>query len=160
MANVNQLPDSEASEEELARTPERQSIERDPSQPQSVLSHRFRESSQKAQDRRKQKSSSAESSIAVMVPPPAKPWEYQKWREDMTVDSILEETKGPDGQLQYNIEYEDGKQDTVSAVLQQTSRFEAIIWRLHSYIFRLVVVVSSEFEASVGRKVLPTSRRT
>lgn len=111
------VPDSEESEDELNHTPGRGSAEREPSQPQSVLSHRFRESPRKEAENRARKSDSVDSQssqIAVMVAPPARPWEYQKYRGDTTVESVLEELEGDNGQTEYKIEYEDGRKAIVS----------------------------------------------
>ncbi|KAF4625788.1 hypothetical protein G7Y89_g12379 [Cudoniella acicularis] len=117
MANKNHVPDSEESELELLHTPKKKGAEREASQPVSVLSHRFRESPQKVPEGRERKSSSVDSSIAVLVPPPVRPWEYQPWHGDTTVDLVLEELEGPKGEVGYRIEYEDGKKENSSHLL-------------------------------------------
>src|SRR5437870_3208772 len=91
MASKKQIPDSDASEDsdgEGIHTPEREQ-KNDPSPPQSTLSHRFRESPQKPSEERKREKTS-DDSIAVLVPAPARPWEYQPYRGDTTVDAVLE----------------------------------------------------------------------
>jgi hypothetical protein len=113
MATVDHVSNSESSEDEIVRTPERNTIKREPSQPHSALSHRFRESPRKSHEERSQGRSS-EDAIAVMVPAPSKPWEYAPWRGDTTVEAVLEELEGDDGQLGYKIEFEDGRKEDVS----------------------------------------------
>ncbi|CAG8953132.1 hypothetical protein HYFRA_00003330 [Hymenoscyphus fraxineus] len=112
------VPDSDGSEDELNQTPKRDSTERDPSQSQSVLSHRFRDSSQKVTDRpsdnRARKSGSVDSQIAVILPAPSRPWEFKKYQGDTTVDSVLEELYESDGETKYKIEYEDGRKAIIS----------------------------------------------
>jgi hypothetical protein len=111
-----QIPDSDASEDEdleaeVVHTPGPEE-KKDSSPPQSTLSHRFRESPQRpSDDRRREKNS--DDSIAVMVPAPARPWEYQPFRGDTTVDIILE-VKIMDDKEWYTIEYENGKRELVS----------------------------------------------
>ncbi|TVY50208.1 Chromatin remodeling factor mit1, partial [Lachnellula cervina] len=114
MANVARIPNSESSEDELIRTPERKNATREPSQPHSALSHRFRESPQMSRDDRSQDRKSTEDGFAVMVPPPARPWEYQPWRGDTTVETVLEEVEELDGKQMYKIEFEDGRKENVS----------------------------------------------
>jgi hypothetical protein len=102
---------SEGSEAEGVNTPEPED-KKDPSPPQSTLSHRFRESPPKTSiDRKREKNS--DDSIAVMVPAPARPWEYQPFRGDTTVDTVLE-TKIMGDKEWYTIEYENGKREFVS----------------------------------------------
>jgi len=113
MAAVDHVSNSESSEDEIVRTPEKTTTKREPSQPHSALSHRFRESAQKSHEERSQGRGS-EDAIAVMVPAPSKPWEYAPWRGDTTVEAVLEELEGDDGQLGYKIEFEDGRKEDVS----------------------------------------------
>jgi chromodomain-helicase-DNA-binding protein 4 len=116
---VEHSTDSEESEVDLVvpGTPSRKDT-REPSQPTSVLSHRFRESPQKPADALKQTKessvSSESSSIAVMVSAPARPWEYAPFQGDTTVESVLEEFEGPNGEVWYKIEFENGKKQDVS----------------------------------------------
>jgi hypothetical protein len=110
MASTIQIADSDELDNESVHTPEREDMKREPSQPHSILSHRFRESPQ----RRDREKSGSTDSIAIMVPPPARPWEYKPYRGDTTVDSVQAEVEGSDGELEYKIEYEDGKRATVS----------------------------------------------
>ncbi|KAH8685739.1 PHD/FYVE-zinc-finger like domain-containing protein [Tricladium varicosporioides] len=116
MAAKDRISDTESenSKMDLVSTPKKSSTEREPSQPLSVLSHRFRESPQKTYDQHERKSASADDSIAVLVPAPTRPWEYKKYRGDTTVDSVLDELEGPNGEVGYTIEYEDGKKANVS----------------------------------------------
>jgi chromodomain-helicase-DNA-binding protein 4 len=117
MASKKHISESEKSEDDEFRTPEPEEKEKEPSQPLSVLSHRFRESPQKPEEEHKPSRASASASdaaIAVMVSAPARPWEYQPFRGDTTVDTVLEEIDGPGGRLWYKIEYEDGRKEDVS----------------------------------------------
>lgn len=114
MVTPGRILDSDVSDDELVHTPENSGGERERSQPRSVLSHRFRGSSQGVQDGREARAISSEGSIAVVVPAPSRPWEYQPWRGHTTVDTVLEEIETQDGQLLYKIEYEDGRKETVS----------------------------------------------
>ncbi|TVY35958.1 Chromatin remodeling factor, partial [Lachnellula subtilissima] len=114
MSHVPHISNSESSEDELIRTPERKNATREPSQPHSALSHRFRESPQMSRDDRSQGKESAEDGFAVMVPAPARPWEYQPWRGDTTVETVLEEVEELDGEQMYKIEFEDGRKENVS----------------------------------------------
>ena len=114
MADVAHISNSESSEDDSVRTPERKNATREPSQPHSALSHRFRESPQMSYDDRSQGRDSAEDGFAVMVPAPARPWEYQPWRGDTTVETVLEEVEGLDGKQMYKIEFEDGRKEDVS----------------------------------------------
>jgi chromodomain-helicase-DNA-binding protein 4 len=112
------VSDSEGSEVHLLRTPNGMDESGEISQPQSVLSHRFRESPSKPPNRGNQETvSTQEDTIAVMVSGPARPWEYQPFHGSTTVDSVLEELEGPGGKLFYKIEYEDGRREDVSVQL-------------------------------------------
>jgi chromodomain-helicase-DNA-binding protein 4 len=110
-ATSNRISDSMDSEREMARTPERKAQREESTAPQSVLSHRFRESPQRQADPKKGRE--GEDSIVVMVPAPTRPWEYQG---ATTVDTVLEEFEGPEGDIWYQIEYEDGKKEDVSMI--------------------------------------------
>jgi hypothetical protein len=117
MSSNIQIPDSDASEDsegEKTHTPELED-KKEPSPPQSTLSHRFRESPQKPPEERKREKNS-DDSIAVMVPAPARPWEYQPYRGDTTVDAVVE-LKIIDDKEWYTIDYEDGKRELVSVLL-------------------------------------------
>jgi len=116
MVSTNAVPDSEDSESDVVHIPSSRKAAREPSQPESVLSHRFRESSRKSSSKSKQIRNAQEEdgTIVVMVPAPERPWEYQKLQGDDTVDSILGRSKGPKGWI-YKIEYEDGRKEDVSA---------------------------------------------
>ena len=70
-----------------------------------------------SRDDRPQGRESAEDGFAVMVPAPARPWEYQPWRGDTTVETVLEEAEELDGEQMYKIEFEDGRKENVSVNL-------------------------------------------
>jgi len=118
MASKNQIPDSDASEgseiENVHTSEPEDEEEKIQSPPLSTLSHRFRKSPQKPPEPRKREKNSADS-IAVMVPAPARPWEYQPYRGDTTVDTIIE-LKIVDDMEWYTIDYEDGKRELVSVL--------------------------------------------
>ena len=116
MAANDQIPDSDSTEDELAQDFGKNAAigEASPSAPtMSPLSHRFRKSSSKSIDRTKGRSS-ADAPIAVMVSGPARPWEYQPFNGDTTVDSVLEKIESHDGEDWYRIDYETGKTESVS----------------------------------------------
>jgi chromodomain-helicase-DNA-binding protein 4 len=120
MSSDQQIPDSDASEDledASVHTPEPEE-EKELSPPQSTLSHRFRPSPQKISEERKRDKNS-DDSIAVMVPPPERPWEYQPYRGDITVDTIVE-LKVIDDREWYTIDYEDGKRELVSVLFRFT----------------------------------------
>lgn len=98
--------ESQAVAKKNTPAPEEDSHNRSP--PHSALSHRFRNSPSTSQAVRDG------SIVAVVVPPPINPWEYQPFTGDTTVDSILEVFEDSDGVRHYKIEYEDGKQEEVS----------------------------------------------
>jgi chromodomain-helicase-DNA-binding protein 4 len=118
MSSSRHVSDSEADSEEsspvdLVRTPEPEPEDEsaDRSPPRSVLSHRFR-----ASPSRHDQTDRERSSVAVLVPPPARPWEYQPFQGDTTVDTVLEGIEDSDGVYRYKIEYEDGRQEEVSRI--------------------------------------------
>ena len=123
MTSVDQASGSENSDmEDLLLTPkkkERQKEEegiRELSMPGSGLSHRFRTSPQVATNElpRGRRCTSEDNRIAVMVQGPSRPWEYQPFVEDNTVDTVLAEVDEPGGGVKYRIEYEDGRREDVS----------------------------------------------
>ncbi|KAH9218901.1 PHD/FYVE-zinc-finger like domain-containing protein [Leptodontidium sp. 2 PMI_412] len=109
---ADHISDSENSESHRDRpqTPEPQSaqggVENSP--PQSVLSHRPRDSPPKPNTEPKKADS-----VSVLVSAPARPWEYQPYQGDTTVETVLRETGGPDGSTWYKIEFESGKKKKV-----------------------------------------------
>lgn len=118
MASGDQISGSESSDAATMRTPEPEPEpeldETENSPPRSTLSHRIRESPKKTtppQDA---------DSVSVLVPAPARPWEYQPFRGDTTVDTVQGELEGPDGFMWYKIEFEDGKKADVS-IFQSSS---------------------------------------
>jgi hypothetical protein len=115
MASNKHVSGSEDPEDDEFHTPEPEEKEKESSQPLSVLSHRFRDTLQKPKEhQRPSRASTSDVAIAVMVSAPARPWEYQPFRGDKTVDAVLEEIDGSDGKLWYKIEYEDGRKENVS----------------------------------------------
>ncbi|KAL2071565.1 hypothetical protein VTL71DRAFT_12800 [Oculimacula yallundae] len=108
MAPEDHVSDSEKSESDRPQTPEQQLVlgDLENSPPQSVLSHRPRESPKPAETKRAD-------AVSVLVSAPARPWEYQPYQGDTTVETILKETKGQDGSPWYLIEYESGKKQRV-----------------------------------------------
>ncbi|PBP15428.1 SNF2 family domain-containing protein [Diplocarpon rosae] len=111
MASTGHVCDSEDSANELEHTPEaEENMMRDVenSQPQSTLSHRFRDSPTNGPEPKENHA------LSVMVPAPARPWEYQPFQGATIVDSVLEEVQGPAGTTWYKIEFETGEKETVS----------------------------------------------
>ena len=49
-----------------------------------------------------------------MVHGPSRPWEYQPFVEENTVDTVLAKVDQPGGGILYRIEYEDGRRVDVS----------------------------------------------
>ena len=89
----------------------------EPPQSNSTLSHRFRASPLKQTETRNiqdRGSIAGEERIAVMVSPPSRPWEYEPFNGATTVDSVLGEFEGPNGEVWYIVEFEDGKKQDVS----------------------------------------------
>jgi hypothetical protein len=116
MASNDHVSDSETSEVDLLRPPSRDDSDREPSLRESDLHHGLQELPHESMDEhnKKARSVTAEDKIAVMVPAPSRPWEYEPYRGDTTVDTILEEFKKPGGEIWYKIEYEDGRKEDVS----------------------------------------------
>lgn len=111
MASYDHISDSEGSASDAMHTqePEGKTLgDIVVSPPRSPLSHRFRKlppKSSNAKDHHK---------VSVMVAGPSRPWEYQPYRGDVTVDTVLEEISGPPGTTWYKIEFEDGHVADVS----------------------------------------------
>jgi chromodomain-helicase-DNA-binding protein 4 len=118
MASIKHVSDSEEDSDavELIQTPRKKEDTREASIPGSALSHRFREPPQAptAELPRMRSSTSEEKGIAVMVQGPSRPWEYQPFVEENTVDTVLVEIDEPGGKVLYRIEYEDGRREDVS----------------------------------------------
>jgi hypothetical protein len=121
MAPINHVSDSEEDSDavELKQTPRKKEDAREASIPGSALSHRFREPLQAPTDElpRMRSSTSEEKRIAVMVQGPPRPWEYQPFVEENTVDTVLAEIDEPGGKVLYRIEYEDGRREDVSITI-------------------------------------------
>ena len=117
MASRDHTSDSEESADplDLINTPQK-NREKDSSLPASTLSHRFKASPEVRQDEERlvRNSASKEKKIAVMVQGPSRPWEYQPFVADQTVDEVLAEIDQPGGDVWYRIEYEDGRREDVS----------------------------------------------
>ncbi|CZT41245.1 related to CHD1-transcriptional regulator [Rhynchosporium secalis] len=106
---ADHISDPEKSESDRPHTLlEEQRVQEDleNSPPHSVLSHRPRESPKASELKRG-------NAVSVMVSPPARPWEYQPYQGDTTVETILKDTKGADGSSWYLIEFESGTKQRV-----------------------------------------------
>jgi hypothetical protein len=112
MASLVHFPDSEDSEESLIRTNDAGDDSTELFQPETVLSHRFRESAVSAQTRPQDKIESRR--IEVIVPVPSRPWEYLPFVESSTIENVLGEIAKLNGETLYKIEYEDGREEDVS----------------------------------------------
>lgn len=120
MASSRHVSDSESDGDEddlevdLVRTPEPQlrpdEQNEEEQSPQSVLSHRFRSSPARVPE----PANRSGGSVAVLIPAPERPWEYEPFQGDTTVDTVLEDIEGSNGVHRYRIEYEDGNQEEVS----------------------------------------------
>jgi hypothetical protein len=113
---IHSLENDDIDDVDVVRTPspiptaERQSVTG------SALSHRFREPTKHSiEEPRKQ--SKVGDTFLVMVPAPKRPWEYEPFRGDSTVEAVLEEVAGPDGKTLYKIEYADGTIEDVSVIV-------------------------------------------
>lgn len=120
MASSRHVSDSESDSSDLPvdrmHTPvQKETTHGDQSLPQSVLSHRFRSPPRPQTGR-------SGSVLAVLLSPVKNPWEYQPFKGNTTVDTILKDFKGIDGVHRYTIEYEDGNQEDVSSVHYQRER--------------------------------------
>jgi hypothetical protein len=106
--------DDSADDINLIQTPKK--IDEQPSLPGSALSHRFREPPQVSRDATQPVRPSVPEGkrIAVMVQGPSRPWEYQPFVADNTVDEVLAEIDMPGGEVWYRIEYEDGRREDAS----------------------------------------------
>lgn len=112
--------DSEDSDAHSEHTPEPKAEDSQPdSPPHSVLSHRFRESPPKTSSSGSRNNSIAgrvgKAQVLVQLKAPARPWEYEPYRGDITVDTVLGEYIGMTGKTMYRIEYEDGRKEDVSS---------------------------------------------
>lgn len=99
---------------DVVRTPSPMHTAARQSEAGSALSHRFRELSKHSIENTERRSNG--DTFFVMVPAPKRPWEYQPFRGDSTVEAVLEEVEGPDGKTLYKIEYADGKTEDVSVI--------------------------------------------
>lgn len=137
----SQSSTSEGSDAHSEDTPEPDANDSQPDSPShSVLSHRFRESPPKTSSNGSKKSAVegvGKAQVVVQLEAPARPWEYEPYRGDITVDSVLGEFIGMSGSTMYRIEYEDGRKEDVSRtsfvlVEVQTSEeiFELLNWAL------------------------------
>jgi hypothetical protein len=53
-------------------------------------------------------------SVAVVVPAPTRPWEYQKLRDNSIVDCVVDEVPQLKGTPLYHVLYEGGREEDVS----------------------------------------------
>lgn len=109
MAQRDHISDSEVSWDDVVSTPDKKHNGGGLFQPGSALSHRFRVPSHKLP-----RQDNEETKIAVIVPAPTRPWEYQTFEGTTTVDAVLKEIKKPGQEAWYRIEYEDGREEDVS----------------------------------------------
>jgi len=121
MALADYISDSQESSDplDLIQTTEKRrqkSREKEPSLPGSALSHRFRGPPEVLHNELASAgvSTSEEKKISVMVQGPSRPWEYQPFDMDQTVDEVLAEIDLPGGEVWYRIEYADGRREDVS----------------------------------------------
>jgi hypothetical protein len=131
MASIDHISDSDDGSDavDVIQTMEKKGSARELSIPSTDLSHRFRESPQVPKDDRLRvrSSTSEEKRIAVMIEGPSRPWEYQPYVADMTVDTVLAELDPKGGKVWYRIEYEDGRREDVSVgIFRIRSRFQCI----------------------------------
>ena len=106
MSSIDHVSDLDDSSDvvDLIQTPEEKENNKEPSLPGSALSHRFREPQMPRDEQpRARTSTSEEKRIAVMVQGPSRPWEYQPFVEDKTVDVVLAEVDKPGGEIWYKI---------------------------------------------------------
>jgi chromodomain-helicase-DNA-binding protein 4 len=103
------VSDSESSEDDLFHTSNEKTMSRERSLLRTVLFQRVPD-----QPEELSRPNQGRSKIAVVVPAPSRPWEYQPYHGATTVDKVLEEIKKPGGQIWYKIEYEDGRREDVS----------------------------------------------
>lgn len=109
MAPRDHISDSEVSSDDAVSLPDDKNNSGERFELETPLSHRFRASSRKPPRQDKE-----ETKIAVVVPEPTRPWEYQPFERTTTVDAVLEEIKKPGEETWYRIEYEDGMEEDVS----------------------------------------------
>lgn len=55
-------------------------------------------------------------SVAVVVPAPSRPWEYQKLRDNSIVDCVVDEVPQSRGTPLYHVLYEGGREEDVSSI--------------------------------------------
>jgi hypothetical protein len=114
MASIGHVSDSDDSDVvEMIQTPKKANTT-ELSMPGSALSHRFRGPPPTEEQPRVTSSTSEEKRIVVMVQGPSRPWEYQPFVDEDTVDTVLAEVDEPGGEVRYRIEYEDGRREDVS----------------------------------------------
>lgn len=140
MASSDEIVDSGDSESEKEITPEATIVVAEQSPAHSALSHRFLEPSEDAEEdpdqdpnedpedpedsedsgeafeQEAQQQKSGAKNVSVLIDGPARPWEYQPYQGDTTVDTILEEIEGSDDERWFRIEYEDGEEDQVRGI--------------------------------------------
>jgi hypothetical protein len=70
--------------------------------------------------------------VKVVVPAPARPWEYQKLQDNNTVDAVLEEVRRTGSEIRYRVSFEDGREEEVSVMFLPFWCLALVIW----YLFR------------------------
>ncbi|CAD6450203.1 18daffe8-7acf-4534-ade1-204c4ec28ebf [Sclerotinia trifoliorum] len=66
------------------------------------------------EDEFEEEDTDADNTIVVMVPGPKNPEEYVPYQEDDTVNAVLEELTGSDGETLYKVEYRDEREENVT----------------------------------------------
>jgi hypothetical protein len=77
---------------------------------------------------------SGDSKVAVMVPGPSRPWEYQTFSAERVVDYIWGESANSEkngGPVRFNIEYEDGRKADVSKTISLLTIHNHPLGKLH-----------------------------
>jgi hypothetical protein len=114
MANPTKVVDLEDPEDDID-TLDADDAQREPSPSQPVVPYISRKSPPRPPKDSTQRTLAAiDKSIAVLVPPPVRPWEYAPFRGHITIDTVLEEVEGPGGERWFLVEYEDGNKEKVS----------------------------------------------
>ncbi|ESZ92582.1 hypothetical protein SBOR_7042 [Sclerotinia borealis F-4128] len=133
MARRNYIADSNESEIETVEPPNSENFSRHTPKldrmPESASSSQVGESIQNSTDAvqadgntdetadeqvAEDESEDAENTIVVMVPGPKNPDDFVPYQEDDTVNSVLEELTGSDGETLYRVEYEDERQGKIT----------------------------------------------
>lgn len=118
MARLSHVVSSSESEPEPGESSQPENLHQSTSnanrRSKSVSAHRSEESVQK-QDPDQEGENDPDNTIVVMVPVPKNPKEFVPYKDD-TVNSILEELTGDNGETLYRVAFEDERQENVSLV--------------------------------------------